>query len=88
MFVVFKKAKGIKNPMQKPVNLKTVIVICFTALCFFSVNLISENTASAANPISSQKKEDARGKKSFKYLNLLILFGNIPMVAVLELQHF
>ena len=42
--------------MQKPVNLKTVIVICFTALCFFSVNLISENIASAANPISSQKK--------------------------------
>ena len=35
--------------MNKLVNLKTVIVICFTALCFFSVNLIFENTASAAN---------------------------------------
>ena len=35
--------------MNKLINLKTVFVICFTALCFFSVNVIFENTASAAN---------------------------------------
>ena len=35
--------------MNKLINLKTVFVICFTALCFFSVNVIFENTASAQN---------------------------------------
>lgn len=50
--------------MKKQINLKTVIVICFTALCFFGSNLIFENSALAQDFTNSKMKNPKTVKRA------------------------